>query len=60
MKRKWKIEKKNKEQVQRRTLWNAPCKWYKEKQKQGGGIFHKELKKAFTWLQFDESKQTMF
>ena len=60
VKRKWKIEKNYKEQVQFRTLWNAPWKRDKGKQKQEGGIFHKELKKAFSWLQFDESKQTMF
>ena len=60
MKRKWKIEKNNKEQVQFRTLRNAPWKGYKGKRKQEGGIVHKELKKAFSWLQFDESKQTMF
>ena len=60
VKRKWKIEQNNKEQVQFRTLQNAPWKRYKGKQKQGGGIFHKEVKKAFSWLQFDESKQTMF
>ena len=58
--REWKIEKNNKEQVQYRALQNAPWKRYKGKEKQEGGIFHKELKKAFSWLQFDESKQTLF
>jgi len=46
VKRKWKIEKNNKEQVQFRKLQNAPWKRYKGKQKQEGGIFHKELKKG--------------
>lgn len=40
-------------------LWKALQKWYKEKQKQEG-IFHEEWEKAFTWLQFDASKQTLF
>ena len=45
VKRKWKIEKNNTEQVQFTTLWHygrLPRSWrYKEKLKQGG-IFHKE------------------
>ena len=40
-------------------LWKALQKRYKEKQKQEG-IFREEWEKAFTWLQFDASKQTLF
>ena len=56
VKRKWKIEKNNKEQVQFTTLrhYRRPPGgwWYKEKLNQGG-IFHKEWKKTLTRLQFN-------
>ena len=45
VKRKWKIEKNNKEQVQFTTIQKAPWKWYKEKRKQEGGISVKNQKR---------------
>ena len=53
MKRKWKIENNDKEEVQFQTLQKAP-EWraYEE------GTFHQESKKVFTWLQFDECRQS--
>ena len=42
VKKKWKIERNNKEQVQFTTLWKAPWKQYKEKRKHEGGISHEE------------------
>ena len=45
VKRKWYIQKNNKEQVQFTTIQKAPWKWYKEKRKQEGGISVKNQKR---------------
>ena len=58
MNRKWKIKKNNKEEVQFETRHKATGAGVKEKNKKR--TFRQELKRAFTWLQFDEFKQTMF
>ena len=58
MNRKWQIKKNNKEDVQFETLHKATRSGRKEKNKER--TIHQELKKAFTWLQFDKFKQTMF